>query len=225
MSLGLDVSWGRSVAQYVTGVNDVHAAATFGRRYVFADPDQTTVAIQARLNATFSPRLSLELYAQPYLSSGDYGPLKELAAPRTLDFLRYGQDIGTIAAGGGGAFTIDPDGAARSLVPGAGPGLQLPEPDRQRGAAVGIPPGERALRGLAAESVKGRDRSRPGLREGGKLRPEARRGKALRSEPGQRAHGKVQLLAEPLSCHGESLRRKPRMERPRGCSGPRSRKG
>ena len=33
-----------------------------------------------RLNVTFSPNLSLELYAQPFIATGDYENLKELAA-------------------------------------------------------------------------------------------------------------------------------------------------
>ncbi|HEX8696994.1 MAG TPA: DUF5916 domain-containing protein [Longimicrobium sp.] len=83
--------------QWVTTRTDATADATFGRRYVFADLDQTTVALGTRLNWTFTPTLSLQLYARPFLSSGGFGGYKELAAPRTFDFARYGDDRGTLA--------------------------------------------------------------------------------------------------------------------------------
>lgn len=103
-------SWSRSTAQYVTVVTDPAAAATFGRRYIFADLDQTEVALATRLNVTFSPTVSLELYAQPLLAAGDYGALKELRTPRTLDFTIFGVDAGTISEANG-RYTIDPDGS------------------------------------------------------------------------------------------------------------------
>jgi hypothetical protein len=100
-----------AAAQYVTAISDPFATTTFGRRYVFADLDQTTLSMDARLNVTFTPRLSFELYTQPFVSSGDYGTLKEFRAPRTFDFLRYGQDAGTIADQGSGRYRVDPDGS------------------------------------------------------------------------------------------------------------------
>lgn len=92
LTLGPEISRARVAAQYITGVPDPAATATFGNRYLFAELDQTTVAMETRLNVTFTPRLSLELYAQPFLSSGDYGRPVELLAPRTFDFEPYGGD-------------------------------------------------------------------------------------------------------------------------------------
>jgi hypothetical protein len=97
-------------AQYVTTVVDPTAAATYGSRYVFAALDQTTLGIDTRLNVTFTPALSLELYAQPFLATNDFGALKELRAPRTFDFLEYGTDIGTLTREPGATSLIDPDG-------------------------------------------------------------------------------------------------------------------
>ena len=42
------------------------------------------------MNVTFTPSLSLEMYAQPFFASNDFGALKELREPRTYDFLEYG---------------------------------------------------------------------------------------------------------------------------------------
>jgi hypothetical protein len=87
------------VAQYLTQVVDPSATATYGSRYVFADLDQTIVALVTRINYTITPGLSLQVYAQPFLASGEFGPAKELAAPHTYAFGVYGQDVGEVANG------------------------------------------------------------------------------------------------------------------------------
>jgi hypothetical protein len=106
-------SWSRarSTAQYVTRVSDPLASSTFGTRYVFADLERTTVSLDTRLDVTFSPTLSLQLYLEPFISVGDYGALKEFAAPETFDFFEYGTDVGTVTESLDGSVSIDPDGA------------------------------------------------------------------------------------------------------------------
>ena len=42
--------------------------------------------METRVNWTFSPKLSFQLYAQPLISSGDYTTYKQLEAARTYDF-------------------------------------------------------------------------------------------------------------------------------------------
>jgi hypothetical protein len=108
--LGGSLSRSRSAAQYVTTIADPRAGATYGSRYVFAPIDQTTLDLEIRLNLTFTRRLTLEVYTQPFISSGDYGALKELAGPHTFDFLEYGSDVGTATRGADGRYTIDPAG-------------------------------------------------------------------------------------------------------------------
>ncbi|MGH7628128.1 MAG: DUF5916 domain-containing protein [Gemmatimonadales bacterium] len=75
-----------TTAHYVGSFDDPGATATFGRRYLFAGLNQNTLSASVRLNWIFTPRLSLELYAQPLLSSGEYAEYKELARPRTYEF-------------------------------------------------------------------------------------------------------------------------------------------
>jgi hypothetical protein len=108
---GPELSRSYAVAQYVTTVADPRATDTFGRRYIFADLDQTTVGLETRVNVTFSPGLSFELFAQPLVSSGDYGTLKEFRRPGGFDFLRYGEELGTLDRQTDGYFRVDPDGA------------------------------------------------------------------------------------------------------------------
>lgn len=118
------------VAQYVATISDPTAEPFFGNRYVFAFLQRKTLSLETRLNATFTPDLTLQLYAQPFLASGKYSSFREFAAPRTAEKVVYGRDIGTIghdaaaaryhidpdAAGPARPFTVaDPDFTARSL--------------------------------------------------------------------------------------------------------------
>lgn len=107
-------------AQYVTSVADELATDTFGRRYVFAGLDRTSFSVDTRVNVTFSPTLSLQLYAEPFISIGDYGTLREFAEPGTYDFLDYGEDVGTVTREVDGGYRVDPDGegAADSFLVG-----------------------------------------------------------------------------------------------------------
>jgi Domain of unknown function (DUF5916) len=80
------MEWLRTTAQYVDTFDDSSATATYGHRYLFGALDQRTLSASFRLNWIFTPRMSLELYAQPLLSSGAYTDYKTLARPRTYDF-------------------------------------------------------------------------------------------------------------------------------------------
>ncbi|HUG52134.1 MAG TPA: DUF5916 domain-containing protein [Vicinamibacteria bacterium] len=114
----------RNVAQYLTTVADPTATDTFGARYVFGGLDQTELAVPVRLSLALSPRLSLQLYAQALLSTGDYGDIKELSRPRTFEFPAYGREIGSLAADPGGtSYLVDPDGAGPAAA------FSLPVPD------------------------------------------------------------------------------------------------
>jgi hypothetical protein len=99
------------VAQYLATVTDRTATNTFGSRYVFADINQTDVGFTTRFNVSFSPKLSLQVYAEPFFGVGQFGVPKEFARPGTFEFLQYGRDVGTIAFNPfTTTYTIDPDG-------------------------------------------------------------------------------------------------------------------
>jgi hypothetical protein len=101
-----------TVAQYLSTVPDPTATATYDARYVFGSLDQDEASIPLRLNLVLSPRLSLQLYTQALLSTGDYPEIRQLAAPRTYDFPVYGVDLGTIERDPAlPVYVIDPDGA------------------------------------------------------------------------------------------------------------------
>lgn len=84
-----------SYAQYVDTYTDQTATNTYGNRYVFAELDQKTLSSSIRLNWTFTPNLSLQLYVQPLISAGEYTKFKELKTPGTYDFLTYGEEGST----------------------------------------------------------------------------------------------------------------------------------
>lgn len=111
LELRLDPTYRRShaVAQYLAAVPDPTADGTFGTRYVFSDLDQTTLSLDTRVSWTFTPRLSLQLFLQPFLSAGDYARFKELRKPRAWGWNVYGEGESTLTEGEG-HYEIDPDG-------------------------------------------------------------------------------------------------------------------
>jgi hypothetical protein len=123
LSVNLGPSYERVLedAQYVTTQSDPAATATFGQRYAFATLDQRTISAQLRLNWAFTPRLSLQTYIQPLISSGDYYGYKELARPRSYDFARFDPaGITSIASGD----SLDLDGAG-ALAPIKNPDFNI----------------------------------------------------------------------------------------------------
>ncbi len=76
LSLQPGISRVRNPFQYVDA-----PSAGGDTSYVTGSMSQTTTSLTARLNLTFTTKLSLQLYAQPFLSSGDYETLGEVRNP------------------------------------------------------------------------------------------------------------------------------------------------
>ena len=131
MTVNPSIEWNLQDAQWVGAYDDPLATATFGKRYVFGELEQVTVSSSVRLNWTFTPNLSFQLFAQPLISSGNYTNYKELAEPKTYTFNRYGEGNSTFSQED---QVADPDG------PGPAPSIDLPEQDftfkSLRGTAV-----------------------------------------------------------------------------------------
>ncbi len=83
------MSWERTGAQYVTSTDVLPYSPTYGRRYVFSDLERRSFSMETRLDWTFTSKLSLQLFAQPLISSGDYVSYKQLSDARTFDFLAF----------------------------------------------------------------------------------------------------------------------------------------
>lgn len=87
LTIGLDLEFSnrRTARQWVT--NQQVDDAT---QYVFGAVRRTTVGVGTRVNYTLTPTLSLQLYARPFVSSGDYDSFSELVSPRAAsDSDRY----------------------------------------------------------------------------------------------------------------------------------------
>jgi hypothetical protein len=124
----LSLSLGPSLERTTNAWQYVGAPAPAGQpHYILARLEQTTASLTARVDLAFSPRLTLQLYAQPFASRGRFGEYKEVVAPRasrTADRVRLlGQDrVSTgpdglrLDLGAGGIATVaDPAYHVRDL--------------------------------------------------------------------------------------------------------------
>jgi hypothetical protein len=111
LSLSFEPEWSRArdTRQFVDS-RDGGRAATFGRRYIFGTIDHTTLAADIRASYVVSPDLTLELYAQPFVSRGRYTALGELPGARSHALRYYGTDGTTAARETDGSWSIS-DGA------------------------------------------------------------------------------------------------------------------
>ncbi|MEL6614091.1 MAG: DUF5916 domain-containing protein [Bacteroidota bacterium] len=102
--------------QFVTRVSAPEATDTFGSRYIFSDIDQESFSLGVRANWTFTTDLSLQLFAQPFVTSGRFYNLKEFTTPGSFDFDVYG-----VARGSATPITDEDGEVVATLVdPGDG---------------------------------------------------------------------------------------------------------
>ncbi|KAB2924534.1 MAG: carbohydrate binding family 9 domain-containing protein [Bacteroidetes bacterium] len=103
---------------FVDIVDDAAETRTFGRQYLFGRLAYRELSANIRLNWTFTPALTLQLYMQPLFSSGDYSEFKQLAAPRSDDYLVFGTGPSTLAYDAGAdEYEFDSDGAGGPSAP------------------------------------------------------------------------------------------------------------
>jgi len=81
-SLGVSFSWNRDDSQWYGNFTDSLSAA----HYTFAHLEQRTVSLTLRANYTFTPNLTLQVYAQPFVSKGTYSNVRELDNARASDY-------------------------------------------------------------------------------------------------------------------------------------------
>jgi hypothetical protein len=86
---------GGTSVQYVQAFDDPAATAFYGRRVVFADVRRHTLSLDTRVSATFTPDLTLELFAQPYVATGHYTRFREYVRPRTSEMRPFDGVSGT----------------------------------------------------------------------------------------------------------------------------------
>ncbi len=119
VSLSPSLDLDNTAQQYVTAATDATVAPQFaGTRYVFGRLQQKTFSMDTRVNMTFTPTLTLEMFAQPFLASGKYTSFKEFAEVKSRRMYLFGRDNGsTVVAerdpqtGKLTGYRIDPDGS------------------------------------------------------------------------------------------------------------------
>jgi hypothetical protein len=111
LRIGPFISRNEDDTQYLETV----AADDTSLHYLLGRLEQTTVGLEARLNYTFMPRLSLQMYVQPFISAGGFSDYKEPQDPRASAYERrfhvYGP--GEIAMAGSASepmLAVDRDG-------------------------------------------------------------------------------------------------------------------
>jgi hypothetical protein len=109
-SLGPQIMFETSQFQWVTKVDDAAMEATYGTRYIFAHIDQKIISAEIRLNWTFTPKLTLQAYLQPFIGVGRYDRFRELARPKAYAYNIYGEGDSTIDYADE-TYTVDSDGA------------------------------------------------------------------------------------------------------------------
>ena len=192
LSVGPSLSRNLTSVQYIDTYADPTATNTYGSRYVFGDLDQWTLSGNIRLNWIFTPKLSLELFMQPFVSSGNYRQFSELAAAAHVRLQRVR------------AERVDLRSNHRRRRPGRpgwpgggdrhrGPELPVCVAARKRGAAVGVVAGLNAVRGVDAQPGQF-DQHADGQRI--QSRPVVRHHPA--GSRRQRAPGQVHLVAESV---------------------------
>jgi hypothetical protein len=119
LSLGPSFNRSQGLAQFVTSGADSTAKAFFGRRYIFAGIDQKTLSMSTRANVTFTPTLTLEVFAQPLIASGNYKTFREFVAPRQPEFHDFvpGTELTSEVVNGSKRYTVDVDGPSGPAQP------------------------------------------------------------------------------------------------------------
>ena len=114
VSIGPELSKDTFESQWVSNFTDETATETYGVRYVFAHLDQTTFSADIRADWIISPKLSFQIYVQPFIASGNYSDFKFLERSRSYDFVKYGEGVTTIekiiSSDGEISYELDPDG-------------------------------------------------------------------------------------------------------------------
>jgi len=82
-SLGMSVSRNTDDRQWLGNFGDIGSDTT---QYTVARLRQKTVALTSRINWTASPTLSLQVYAQPFVTGGEYSDWREVVAPRAKEY-------------------------------------------------------------------------------------------------------------------------------------------
>ncbi|MFQ5703746.1 MAG: DUF5916 domain-containing protein [Gemmatimonadales bacterium] len=107
LTIDADATWSTADRQFVST-----ASALDSTFYVFGRLDRKEFSITMRGGLALTPRLSVELYAQPFVSAGTYQTIKLVDDPRAHDYAARFDILGTDRLnrpGGGAKVEVDAD--------------------------------------------------------------------------------------------------------------------
>lgn len=111
VSVGPYWSWNDEPYQYLATQSVADQTA-----YLFGDLDQSTVSMSVRASLTFTPTLSLQLFGEPFVSSGRYAAYARVADPAARRVERQFEPLGATTDDGGMAFDVDGDGTLDARI-------------------------------------------------------------------------------------------------------------
>lgn len=124
ISIGPQYTKSLNNSQWIDNIEDPSAINTYGFRYVFGELKQDMISANIRVNWTFTPKLSLQLFMQPLLAVGKYTKFQEFVTPKGNEMSLYGENGSVISYNNeDNTYTIDPDGS------GAGKEFTIDNPD------------------------------------------------------------------------------------------------
>lgn len=74
--------------QYISTLES-NLTDTFSHRYLFSSIGFTTISLNARINFAFTPNISIDFYAEPFVSSGNFYNYGQLEKPSTKRITRF----------------------------------------------------------------------------------------------------------------------------------------
>jgi hypothetical protein len=111
----MNMSLGPFVNRTVNGLQWVEHVQTETDHYVFGRIDQKTLGVTGRFDFTFKPELTLQFYAQPFISAGSYGDFKQVNDPRAKRFQDRYDLLEASLVDGSYRVDLDGDGGTESF--------------------------------------------------------------------------------------------------------------
>jgi len=109
------ISFGPFFAQSLNDLQWVQEVQTSQDHYVFGQIDQETIGLTGRIDFTFTPDLTLQFYAQPFVSAGRYTDFKQVMEPRAERYEDRIQHLDSSLDDGRYWADLDGDGNAESF--------------------------------------------------------------------------------------------------------------
>ncbi|HSW28011.1 MAG TPA: DUF5916 domain-containing protein [Longimicrobiales bacterium] len=108
-SVGSSLNWNHDDHQWVDSFEGARTD------YLFARIEQTTVGLSLRAEYAFTPTLSLQVYAEPFVSAGSYAGYKRVADPVADRYADRFEMLSARTDGDEVLVDVDGDGTAESL--------------------------------------------------------------------------------------------------------------